>query len=51
MVEPEELFTKAQKSKIILQYSKLLQHPGAELHSSFLLPITEVQNIMLLVRV
>ena len=51
MAEPEELFTKAQKSDIIIQYSKLLQHPGAELHSSFLLPITEIQDIMLLVRV
>ena len=51
MAEPEELFTKAQKSEIILQYSKLLQLPGAELHSSFLLLITEIQDIMLLVRV
>ena len=51
MADPEELFTTAQKSVIILQYGKMLQHPGAELHSSFLLPITEIQDIMLLVRV
>ena len=40
MAAPEEQFTTAQKSEIILQYGKMLQHPGAELHSSFLLPIT-----------
>ena len=51
MADPEELFTTAKKSEIILQYGKMLQHPGAELHSSFLLPITEIQDIMLLVRV
>ena len=43
--------SKTQKSEIILQYGKLLQHPVAELHSSFLLPLTEIQDIMLLVRV
>ena len=51
MADPEELFTTAQKSEIILQYGKMLQHPGAELHSFFLLPITEIQELMLLVRV
>ena len=51
MADPEELFTTAQKSGIILQYGKMLQQSGAELHSSFLLPITEIQVIILLVRV